>query len=107
MPNRDENELNGLSAKVINVFDADEPPEDSKEDSQVEQSSNPIRVRPAPNPSTNHPDIGKIVWMSCRASRPCGNNQSKISMVFKHGDFGGQTIRYKCQGCRQSFTIRL
>ena len=52
----------------------------------------------------------RTVWMSCRATRPCGGNTATVSRVWhrKTGDLSpgpSRTTRYKCTKCGQAFTI--
>ncbi len=56
-----------------------------------------------PKPPTPHPDVGKTVWVNCRARRGCEGNQVVIVRHVKlHA--GGTAIRYKCNSCGGSFT---
>lgn len=55
--------------------------------------------RPAPDP-----DVGKEVWMSCRAKDSCKGNYAKIVMKFKL-PAGGRSIRYRCLACNGVFHI--
>jgi hypothetical protein len=46
--------------------------------------------------------VGKQVWMACRAAPPCGGNQAVIKMRFPL-PAGGISIRYQCQNCKKNF----
>jgi len=58
----------------------------------------------APRPQPTHPDVGKVVWVTCRSDRPCGSNQVTVVMKSKNPT-GGWSVRYKCNHCGGSFFI--
>lgn len=114
MPGRDPNdtsEIPGLAATVTPEEDPTfpEPDLDDSEEPVQEAAPAPVRPpraeRPRPTPPPANPEIGKLVNINCRCARPCGGRVAKIVNVFKLGDFGGTARRYKCQNCKQPFTI--
>jgi hypothetical protein len=50
------------------------------------------------------PDIGKEVFVNCRAKQSCPGQRSKIVMKFKL-PAGGTSIRYRCLTCKGTFHI--
>ena len=48
----------------------------------------------------------EIVWVACRAERPCGCKTSEV--VFKKKTpGGGSIIRYRCTECGGTFHIQI
>jgi hypothetical protein len=113
--NRDESEIQGLAAVVTEEeAEFDQPDlDDSAGEAEAEpvqappprKARGPLPVQPPARVAPVHPDIGNIVNISCRAQRPCGGRQAKIVNVFRNGDFGGTSRRYKCTTCKQPFSI--
>jgi len=56
-----------------------------------------------PKPQKKQPE--EIVWMACRADRPCGGKQAKV-VYRKKLPGGGTEARYRCTSCGGSFHIR-
>lgn len=47
--------------------------------------------------------VGKTVWVSCRAVAACEGKHSTVEMVRKIN--GSTAIRYRCQSCKRLFQI--
>ncbi len=52
--------------------------------------------------------VGKVQWVSCRASELCDGNQSEVLMVadIPAHQGGGTAIHYRCQKCKKRFSTR-
>jgi len=50
--------------------------------------------------------VGKEVWVTCRAARPCGGNSATILLV-KNMSGGGRIVRYQCKKCKRKFNVRV
>lgn len=50
--------------------------------------------------------VGKEVWVTCRASNPCGGNSAIILLVKSMGG-GGRIARYQCKKCKRKFNVRV
>ena len=50
--------------------------------------------------------VGKEVWITCRAARPCGGNSATILLV-KNMSGGGRIVRYQCKKCKRKFNVRV
>jgi len=63
------------------------------------------KVQRQPPPKVDK-DVGKTVWVNCRAKASCEGHESKITMKFKLQN-GGNSIRYRCLTCNGVFHITL
>ena len=48
--------------------------------------------------------VGRTIWIKCRASEKCPGTQAEIKMRFSLPT-GGTSIRYKCLTCDKPFHI--
>jgi hypothetical protein len=62
------------------------------------------KLPPKPAPKNNDPDIGREVFINCRARAGCKGKLVKITMKFKLAT-GGNSIRYRCLTCKGAFHI--
>jgi hypothetical protein len=47
--------------------------------------------------------IGKVVWIACRAAQSCEGQQCTVEMIRKIN--GSRMIRYRCLSCKHIFSI--